>query len=95
MKRSAQVVLVVMAATGVGATSYAFRPADDCAQRGVESDACNRRGGTGSHGGGSYFFGSRGSSASPSGSSTALGGATVRGGFGGTAHGMGAHGSGT
>jgi hypothetical protein len=99
MKRSAQIALVVMAATGVGATSYALMPRKDCGQAqlgATQDDACRgARGGT-SHGGSGFYGSSRTSSGSSSGSTSAsFFGGTARGGFGGTAHGMGAHGSGT
>lgn len=96
MKRSAHVALVVMAATGVGATSYALMPSEHCADTppGVaQPESCRgSRGGyghVGSWGGshGSFFSSSSGSGSGTS--ATAFSGGTARGGFGGTAHGMG------
>jgi hypothetical protein len=103
MKRSAHVALVVMATTGVGASAYALMPSENCGQTppGVaQSESCRSSHGGYGHAGG--WWGSRGSSffSSPSGSesgssATAFSGATERGGFGGTAHGMGGgHGAG-
>ena len=101
MKRSAQIVLVVMAATGVGATSYALMPREDCAQQqpgAAQSDACRRSYGSGGtyRSGSSYGFWSHGSSGTSSGTSsgstsTAFSGGVARGGFGGTGHAMGGH----
>jgi len=104
MKRSAQIVLVVMAATGVGATSYALMPREDCSQQpgAAQSDACRRSYGSGGHGGSGYGFWSHGSSGSSWGSSSgspstssALSGGVARGGFGGTGHAMGGGHAGT
>jgi hypothetical protein len=102
MKRSAQVMLVVMSATGVGAISHALTPRDECSQTppGVaQPDSCRgSRGGSGGHyGSGSSWFshGSSSWSGSASGSSsTALVGGTERGGFGSFAHAVAGHFSG-
>lgn len=97
MKRSAQIALVVMAASGIGATSYALMPREDCGQipPGVmQSDTCRSARGSTGHGGSSYGW-SRTSLSSQAGStSTALVGGTERGGFGSSGRGFGAHSSG-
>jgi hypothetical protein len=96
MKRSAQVVLVVMAATGIGATSMALMPRQDCSQvqpGEYQSSGCSS---TSSRSGGSYSsysHGSSGSSSSSSSSGTSFVGGTEHGGFGSSAHSFGAHAS--
>jgi len=98
MKRSAQVVLVVMAATGVGATSMALMPRQDCSQ--VQPGEYQSSGCGSSRSGSSYYsYGSHGSSSSTSSSSsssssrTSFMGGTEHGGFGSSAHSFGAHAS--
>ena len=104
MKRSAQVVLVVMAATGVGATSYALMPREDCGQTqagAAQTDWCRSSSGGSGHSG-SYSGSPRGSSSSGTGFSSGTGsssgsapaalvGGTERGGFGSFARSFASH----
>jgi hypothetical protein len=100
MKRSANVMLAVMAATGIGTTAYSLMPRDDCERTppGVaQTQSCR------SSGRGSSFHGYGSSSNSPSNSSStaspslsrsnsvAFAGQTERGGFGGFARSIGSH----
>lgn len=110
MKRSAQIGLVVMAAAGIGATSYAVMPREDCGRPEPgfdQSDACrSSRGGSGGSGHGGSGYGSSSSSSSSSRSSSgqtgsssgaspaSFVGSTEHGGFGSFARSIGAHFSG-
>jgi hypothetical protein len=93
MKRSAQVALLVMSASGLGAASYAVMPREDCGQAQVgqaQPDSCRGwRGGSGGHGGSYGFWSSSGGQSGAS--STAFAGGTARGGFGASGHAAGGH----
>ena len=98
MKRSAQVVLAVMAATAVGATAYAVMPNDRCDRpQDANRDAQSCRSSRG--GGGYYGFGSfsrdGGRTAAPAagGMTAAVPGPTQHGGFGSSGRAFGAHAS--
>ena len=93
MKRSAQVLLAVMTAGAVGTTAYSLTPRNDCAPSSdAQSQSCG-----GPRGSGYYGFGS---SSSGGGRQFGMGtaanapGSAHYGGFGGSAHAAGAHGSG-
>lgn len=97
MKRSANVVLAVMAATAVGATAYSLTPSSDCSQTQAgaqQPQSCRgSRGGVGYH---SYGSSSRdsGRSVAPvqgGSSGTALPASTQHGGFGSFARAVGSH----
>jgi hypothetical protein len=97
MKRSANVVLAVMAATAVGAGAYAMMPGSDCDQ--PQAGAAQPQSCRGSRGGVGYH--SYGSSARDSGhafastqsgtSAAALPASTQHGGFGSIASAIGSH----
>lgn len=99
MKRSAQVVLVVMAATNVGATSYALMPREDCAQTQMgqaQPESCRRSSSSGSSRGSSGSSSSHSSSTnSSSSSSTGLMSGTERAGFGGFGQAFASHSGGS
>jgi hypothetical protein len=97
MKRSTQIALLLMGATGVGAAGFAMMRGGDCATpapgsavSGAPSPGCStgRSSGSGGHGGGSWrsssFSGSGGDSGASHSGSGGSGGSAGRGGFGGT-----------
>jgi hypothetical protein len=97
MKRSANVVMAVMAATAVGATAYTLMPGNDCSQAqpgAPQPQACRgSRSGVGYH---SYGSSSRDSSratalAQGGTAGTALPASTQHGGFGSFARSVGSH----
>jgi hypothetical protein len=107
MKRSAQVALVVAAATGVGGAGYAMMPSQSCTPQAAgnaidaSASACTSRSSSGGsssgYRGGRSIFGTSGSGSSApaaqavSSAGASSSGATTRGGFGGFFHSLGAH----
>jgi hypothetical protein len=97
MKRSANVVLAVMAATAVGASAYTLMPGGDCDRTpadGTTSQSCRAtRGGSYHAFGSSSGDSSRSSAATHASTGTTVPASTQHGGFGSTGRSFGAHAS--